>query len=294
MKIMKEYDNYIFDLYGTLIDLDVDEKKTELWDVLASLYSVYGCDYRSKEMMELFFEMDEEERISVVNSRGFKHAEIRLERVYTRLLFECGRVHPVTVTIAGKPVDVLRKDYGKDREKVIELVQESDWCVEVANLFRILSRKYIKLFPGTVSVLKGLRERGKKVFLLSNAQKIFTMPEIEAAGLNECFDRMYISSDYYVKKPDTAFMDRLLEDEGLDRNRSVMVGDDPVNDASMAVLNDMDCILLNTSERSKKEIDEVVDRTVEERGGSYHGCVTVVNTISDIDLSCLAEQGVKQ
>ncbi|MCR5235060.1 MAG: HAD family hydrolase [Lachnospiraceae bacterium] len=285
---MKEYDNYIFDLYGTLIDLDVDEKKTELWDVLASLYSVYGCDYRSKEMMELFFEMDEEERISVVNSRGFKHAEIRLERVYTRLLFECGRVHPVTVTIAGKPVDALRKDYGKDREKVIELVQESDWCVEVANLFRILSRKYIKLFPGTVSVLKGLRERGKKVFLLSNAQKIFTMPEIEATGLNRCFDRMYISSDYYVKKPDTVFMDRLIEDEGLDRSRSVMVGDDPVNDASMAVLSDMDCILLNTSDCSKKEIDEVVNRAVEEKGGSYHGCVTVVNTISDIDHSCLA------
>ena len=288
MKIMKEYDNYIFDLYGTLIDLDVDEKKTELWDVLASLYSVYGCDYRSKEMMELFFEMDEEERISVVNSRGFKHAEIRLERVYTRLLFECGRVHPVTVTIAGKPVDVLRKDYGKDREKVIELVQESDWCVEVANLFRILSRKYIKLFPGTLSVLKGLRERGKKVFLLSNAQKIFTMPEIEAAGLNECFDRMYISSDHYVKKPDTAFMDMLLNDEGLDRSRSVMVGDDPVNDASMAVLSDMDCILLNTSERSREVIDEVVNRAVEEKDGSYHGCVTVVNTISDIDHSCLA------
>ena len=89
----------------------------------------------------------------------------------------------------------------------------------------------------------------------------------------------------YVKaSAQAAIMDRLLEDEGLDRNRSVMVGDDPVNDASMAVLNDMDCILLNTSERSKKEIDEVVDRTVEERGGSYHGCVTVVNTISDINI----------
>ena len=61
-----------------------------------------------------------------------------------------------------------------------------------------------------------------------------------------------------------------------------------VNDASMAVLSDMDCILLNTSERSREVIDEVVNRTVEEKNGSYHGCVTVVNTISDIDHSSLA------
>ena len=30
-----KYENYIFDLYGTLVDIHTDEEKTELWEKLA-------------------------------------------------------------------------------------------------------------------------------------------------------------------------------------------------------------------------------------------------------------------
>ena len=30
-----KYENYIFDLYGTLVDIHTDEEKTELWEGLA-------------------------------------------------------------------------------------------------------------------------------------------------------------------------------------------------------------------------------------------------------------------
>lgn len=278
----KEYDNYIFDLYGTLIDLNVDKKKSELWNVMASLYSVYGCDYDPKEMMDVFFDMDKEERVSLKEKTGCRYPEIRIERVFARLLFECRRSHPVRTAIEGHSMDSLRNEYEKNMEKVISLVEGSDWCSNTANIFRILSRQYLKLFPGTIKTLQGLKERGKKVFLLSNAQAVFTVPEIEASGLKDCFDKMYISSDHYVMKPDTAFMNILIENEGLDRDRSVMVGDDPVNDASMAVLSDMDCILLNTSERGKKEIDDAVGMAVGYKSRAYGGSVTVINTISEL------------
>ncbi len=41
---MKNYQNYIFDLYGTLLDIRTDEDDPLLWDRMAALYSCCGAD----------------------------------------------------------------------------------------------------------------------------------------------------------------------------------------------------------------------------------------------------------
>ncbi len=38
----KEYENYIFDLYGTLVDIQTNEKKASLWKNMAHIYSMTG------------------------------------------------------------------------------------------------------------------------------------------------------------------------------------------------------------------------------------------------------------
>ena len=35
-----KYENYIFDLYGTLVDIHTDEEKTELWEKLRSFTAI--------------------------------------------------------------------------------------------------------------------------------------------------------------------------------------------------------------------------------------------------------------
>ena len=37
------YNNYIFDLYGTLIDINTDEWNDDLWKKIAILYAYKGC-----------------------------------------------------------------------------------------------------------------------------------------------------------------------------------------------------------------------------------------------------------
>ena len=37
MKLPLTYDNYIFDLYGTLVDIHTDESDTAIWEKLAML-----------------------------------------------------------------------------------------------------------------------------------------------------------------------------------------------------------------------------------------------------------------
>ena len=40
-----KYESYIFDLYGTLVDIRTDEEKKELWSKLALFYVYYDAHY---------------------------------------------------------------------------------------------------------------------------------------------------------------------------------------------------------------------------------------------------------
>ena len=42
------YKNYIFDLYGTLIDIHTEEGELKLWEALAEFYGKQGASYASK------------------------------------------------------------------------------------------------------------------------------------------------------------------------------------------------------------------------------------------------------
>ena len=50
-------------------------------------------------------------------------------------------------------------------------------------------------------LLDTLKAKGKKIFLLSNAQRSFTMNEMNMLGLTPYFDGIFISSDREVSKP---------------------------------------------------------------------------------------------
>ena len=47
------YQNYIFDLYGTLIDMWTDEYMPTLWKQMAAFYSLKGAAYTAKELKDL-------------------------------------------------------------------------------------------------------------------------------------------------------------------------------------------------------------------------------------------------
>ena len=71
--------------------------------------------------------------------------------------------------------------------------------------------------------------------MLSNAQAVFTMPEIEQLGLSEYFDDIFISSDVGVKKPEPLFFGKLLQKHSLEPSKTVMVGNDFFADMGIAL-----------------------------------------------------------
>ena len=85
--------------------------------------------------------------------------------------------------------------------------------LEIGHFFRIESTSFFRLYDGVLDLLKSLKNDGKKLYILSNAQHIFTWYELVSLGLVPFFDKIYLSSDHHCAKPDLAFYEKLLSEQ---------------------------------------------------------------------------------
>jgi putative hydrolase of the HAD superfamily len=243
---MREFSNYVFDFYGTLVDVHTDENKPALWRFMADLYAAYGCLFNSDDLREAFWRFDAQERVEARRRSGLEHAEIRIERVFLRLLLETP-ARPCNTPLAGRPVGEWRRRHTRDPESVLRALQDGDWVAVTANAFRIHSRDWLRPYPDTAPVLRELARRGKRLYLLSNAQGVFTRPEIGVAGLDTFFPAPRISSEVGMMKPQREFLDALLRDEDLDPRDTAFVGNEMRSDMALAVRCGVQGIFLNTA-----------------------------------------------
>ena len=253
---MKRYKNYVFDLYGTLLDVRTDERSLKLWKIMKDFFNAYGCEWKKKRLRDAFFLYDAGERGKIRATKGIARPEIVIERVFARLLFEGCPSHPCSLSISGISINELRERYKTDIDGVLTIVASSEWAVAVSNLFRTASRDYVRPYKNTFSTLNTLREEGCKLYLLSNAQRSFTMPEIEMTGLNKALDKIYISSDYGIMKPEKEYLQTLIKEEGLNPADTVMVGNEIESDIAIALRLGIHSIYLNTFNLSAKENDK--------------------------------------
>ncbi len=197
-----KYRHCIFDLYGTLVDIRTDERSPRLWARMAELYRRNGAACRPEELREGYFRLVRElEGAGVPGQYAHEaHPEIQIEEVFRRLYGERG-------VEAGE-----------------ELVRRTGLA------FREHSTEYLRLYEGAAELLRLLRARGCGVWLLSNAQSLFTRWELERLGLDGSFDGVYLSSDYGCKKPDPRFFQALLRERGIRPEEAVMIGNDGVCD----------------------------------------------------------------
>ena len=118
--------------------------------------------------------------------------------------------------------------------------------VQAAQLFRISSMEYIRLYPGVLEALEKLRHAGFRLWLLSNAQQIFTAYELRHLGLGAQFDGVYLSSDYGCRKPDKRFYEALLRDRKLVAENCLMIGNDRHTDIAGAKNAGMATLYMHT------------------------------------------------
>ena len=77
------FQNYIFDLYGTLIDINTNEWNIGLWKKMAEFYGFYGAEYTPKELKEAYFDQCriQEEKLQKKNDpEGTRPLALRRDR----------------------------------------------------------------------------------------------------------------------------------------------------------------------------------------------------------------------
>ncbi|MBQ8592268.1 MAG: HAD family hydrolase [Lachnospiraceae bacterium] len=207
------YRDYIFDLYGTLVDIHTNESKQYLWTKMADMFACYGAHYSPKELRACYrnYVKELEENIP------YPYPEIQLEKVF-QFLFE-------------------------DKNIIIS----HDTITHLGHTFRVLSRDYLKLYPGVMSLLDTLTEKKKGIYLLSNAQRMFTEYEMRVLGIYSYFDGILLSSDAGCKKPQATFMKELLSTYHLNIADCVMIGNDVECDIGVANAVGMDSIYIHSN-----------------------------------------------
>lgn len=209
------YRNILFDLYGTLIDIKTDETKRSFWECLSLFFSYNGAQYACDELKERYLNM-----------------------VVCRLAENTRTQYPDTKILLV--LQALYEDKG---------VEASDELLNhTAKLFRIASTEYIRLYPGVKELLDTLLKKEKKLFILSNGQREFSVPELQYLGIYDYFKALYSSADIGVCKPDKIFFDYLTEKEGLYPEECLFVGNDHRTDIAGANLVAMDSVYIHSNQ----------------------------------------------
>jgi len=209
------YTDLIFDLYGTLVDIHTEENDP-VWEKTAFYFGFHGAHYDADTLRKAFT------------------AKMQQREANAGQTYEC---------FPDIPFEAVMEDLFQEKG-IWE--NAGTLAFHAAQLFRISSLEYIRLYPGVKEVLADLRAQGCRVWLLSNAQRVFTEYELRYLGLLESFDGIYISSDYMCRKPDRRFFDALICAQGLDRAKCLMIGNDRSTDIGGAKAAGLDTLYIHT------------------------------------------------
>ena len=209
------YTDLIFDLYGTLVDIHTEEDDT-VWEKTALYFGYYGANYTGTSLKAAF------------------QAELTRRQAKAGQSYECFPDIPFHEVMA----DLFRAKGAAENADALG--------IQAAQLYRISSTEYIRLYPGVLHALTALRKKGYRLWLLSNAQEMFTKFELQHLGLADHFDGIYLSSCFGFRKPDVRFFRALLEEQQLDPGNCLMIGNDRDTDIAGAKAAGIDTFYMHT------------------------------------------------
>ena len=158
----------IFDINGTLIDIETDERMEQAYRAIGHFLTYQGITLHRWEALNLYFQiMKEQFERSTETFPEFDVVAVWRE-VIERQSSEFTHSLPP----------------GKLQQLPLFL----------AELQRGISRKRLSLFPQVLEVLNRLKEH-YLLAVVSDAQSAYALPELRAVGLHEYFNPVVISGD---------------------------------------------------------------------------------------------------
>ena len=214
----------LFDINGTLIDINTDETNEEIFRTISHILTYQGIFMHRREVRDEYYQiMDVQRKTSQENYPEFNVVELFREFLSRRLS--------------------ARGVIGPDKLKWLPLF--------LAEAYRGISLNRLQLYPGVLDVLNDLRPR-YKLAAISDAQSAWCLPEMRAVGIDGYFDPIIVSGDFGYRKPDPRLFTAALTGLRVAPENVLFVGNDMFRDVYAGKQCGLKTVFFSSNQGSKQ------------------------------------------
>ncbi len=225
----------LFDVNGTLIDIETDEGLEEIYRAIGHFLMYQGISLRRWEVRDLYFQLMQQQRARSAET----FAEWDAVEVWREFL-------------QNKASNYTRS---LPPEKLEQLP------LFLAELHRGIARKRLRLYPQVQETLDQLRSC-YSMAVVSDAQSAYAVPELRAVGLLNYFDPIIVSGDYGYRKPDTRLFQKALDALQVRPEQALFLGNDLYHDIFGAQQVGMKAILISYNQGEPSDQTIAPDYTI--------------------------------
>jgi putative hydrolase of the HAD superfamily len=193
----------IFDINGTLVDINTDEGNEQIYRAISHFLKYHGIYSSRHEVREAYFRILKDQR----RQGGEQYPEFDVVGVWREYL----------------RVEAERRQLAIPKTKLTLLPHF------LAEMYRGISMNRLELYPAVREVLDGLRPR-YRLAAITDAQSAWAMPELSQVGLVDYFYPVIVSGDLGYRKPDPRIFALALRRMHLAPEETVFVGNDMFRD----------------------------------------------------------------
>jgi putative hydrolase of the HAD superfamily len=192
----------IFDINGTLININTDEGMDEIYRAISHFLTYHNIYLHRGEVRDQYYRIMEEQ----IKASEEEYPEFDTVGLWKEFL-----------------VNSLKRISIPPPETVNAMSRF------LAEMYRGISRQRLELYPDVKMVLDKLKSR-YPIAVVSDGQSVWALPELRAVGLDKYFDPVVISGDYGFRKPDPRLFQTALDGIGAEPENVLFVGNDMYRD----------------------------------------------------------------
>ena len=189
----------IFDINGTVTDINTNEWHGEIYRILSNLLLYQGIALNEQQVRDLYYRLMKSQRAA----GGEQHPEFNATGIFQEMIDQNATAY--TLNLPAAKLEALP--------------------LFLAETFRAASLFRLKRYRGVTGTIKELHQH-YQLAALSDGQSAWAVPELRAVGLLEYFSPVIVSGDHGFRKPDQRLFAMTLAAMQLQPHEVLFVGND--------------------------------------------------------------------
>jgi putative hydrolase of the HAD superfamily len=224
-----------FDVNGTLVEIRTEDDREEIFRAIAHFLTYQGIDLRRHQLRDLYFQRLKQQQLE----SSERYPEFDAVRIWRSIV----------------------EDHLSDYTRALPAERLAQLPQSLAEMYRGISRRRLRLYPHVRSTLNTLREHFP-LAIVSDGQTSWARAELHKVGLTEYFGPIVVSGDHGFRKPDPRLFQYALDGMAVTAQKTLYVGNDMYRDIYGAQQIGMSTVMFDSDQGTKQHEDCAPDHTI--------------------------------